>query len=438
MANEEQVALLKRGVNIWNHWRSQHDEVIPDLRGVNLSGIYLWGANLWKADLWATDLWSADLRQADLSEANLWQTDLRGADLRGANLSGTDLRRADLRGADLIDANLSNADLIDADLRGANLQGANLNAANLWQTDLRGANLKSVFIDDETSLYGKWRVVWQIVNQGAAYRDLAEADLTEADLKQADLTGANLVNAELWGADLRQVNLEKANLWGANLRGADLSQANLSHADLWRADLTDSDLSGTCFKDANLKEADLSGTQALGTNFERATLTATCIEDWKTNHQTYLYQVNCDYVYLKANHTERSPRDPNTTFLPGEFSKLYQKIGETLDIDFATGIDWKAFWLTLQAIQTQYGADQCILQNLKQKPNGALSIGLKVSVGINRLNLLQQIQTLYASQQQAIATAAIDNQHLTPEQIQHQRQQNANLLELLKNFAEQG
>jgi uncharacterized protein YjbI with pentapeptide repeats len=437
MANEEQIALLKRGVNIWNHWRSQHDEVIPDLRGVNLSGIYLWGANLWKADLWATDLWSADLREADLSEANLWRTDLRGADLRSANLSSTDLRRADLRGADLINANLSNADLIDADLRGANLSNANLSAANLWQSDLRGANLKGVFIDDETSLYGKWKLVWQIVNQGAAYLDLAEADLTEADLREADLRGANLVNAEVWGADLREVNLEKANLWGANLRGADLSQANLSHADLWRADLKETDLSGTCLKNANLKEADLSDTQALGTNFEQATLTAACIEDWKTNHQTYLYKVDCNYVYLKANQQERSPRDWNTTFLPGEFSKLFQKVGETLDIDFDNGIDWKAFWLTLQTIQTQYGSDQCILQVLKQKPNGVLSIGLKVSAGINRLSLLQQIQALYESHSSAITTESQENQHLTPEKIQQTHRQNANLLELVKHLAEE-
>ncbi|MGB3532740.1 MAG: pentapeptide repeat-containing protein [Microcoleaceae cyanobacterium] len=436
MANEEHITLIKRGVNVWNQWRSQHDEVIPDLRGVNLSGIYLWGANLWKADLWATDLWSADLREADLSEANLWRTDLRGADLRGANLSGTDLRRADLRGADLIGANLSNADLIEADLRDANLQDANLSAANLWQTDLRGANFKAVFIDHETSLYGKWKQVWQIVNQGGAHVDLSEADLTEANLREADLSGANLMSAELWGADLRNANLSDADLWGANLRGADLSEANLSHADLWGANLRDSDLSGTCFKDANLTEANLLSAQALGTDFERATLTAACIEEWKINHQTYLYNVVCTYIYLKENQQERCPHDREKTFLQGEFSKLFQKVGETVDIDFDAGIDWQAFLLTLQTIQAQYGADQCILQVLRQKPNGALSIGLKVSLGIDRLALLQQIQTAYERQQQANLIQLQNNLHLTPEQIQHQQHQNTNLLKLLEQLAE--
>jgi uncharacterized protein YjbI with pentapeptide repeats len=435
MANEEQITLIKRGVTVWNQWRSQHDDIIPDLRGVNLSGIYLWGANLWKADLWATDLWSADLREADLSEANLWRTDLRGADLRGTNLSSTDLRRADLRGADLINANLSNADLIEADLRGANLQGANLSAANLWQTDLRGANLKDVFIDDETSLYGKWKQVWQIVNQGVDRLDLAEADLSEANLREANLAGASLMGSELWGTDLSHANLSHADLWGVNLQGADLSHTNLSHADLWRADLREADLSGACLKEANLTGADLSGAQALGTNFERATLTAACIEDWNTNHQTYLYDVICTYVYLKTNQQERCPHDPETTFLSGEFSKLFQKVGETLDMDFEAGIDWKAFWLTLQAVQAQYGADQCMLQTLNQKPNGVLSIGLKVSSGINRIMLLEQMQTAYNTQQQAQALESQNNLHLTPEQIQQQRNHNANLLELLKQLA---
>ena len=32
MANEEHVAILKRGVKAWNRWREQNREVEPDLR----------------------------------------------------------------------------------------------------------------------------------------------------------------------------------------------------------------------------------------------------------------------------------------------------------------------------------------------------------------------------------------------------------------------
>ncbi len=419
MANEEHLVLIKRGVNIWNQWRRENDEILPDLRGVSLSGIYLWGANLWKADLWGTDLWSADLREADLSEANLWRTDLRGSDLRNANLSSTDLRRADLRGADLVHANLSNADLIEADLRGANLTGANLSETNLWQADLRGANLKQVFIDRKTSLDGKWKLVWEIVNQGGAHLDLAEADLREANLSEANLTGASLMSANLWGVDLREANLSGADLWAANLQGADLSHAQLSGADLWRANLTEADLSSACFKDANLTEAELCHTQVLGTDFERATLTAACIEDWKTNHQTYLQGVICTYVYLKENQQERCPHDPDKMLLPGEFTKLFQKTGETVDFDFEQGVDWRAFLQAFQTVQAQYGQEHCMIQLLKQKPNGVLTIGLKIGTGIHQKMVLQMLQTAYQKEQQR-------------SEIQNQ---STNLLEMIQQLA---
>ena len=63
MANQEQLAILKQGVEAWNAWRKENEEIWPDLSEANLTG--------------------ADLIGADLARANL-----DGADLRGANLTG--------------------------------------------------------------------------------------------------------------------------------------------------------------------------------------------------------------------------------------------------------------------------------------------------------------------------------------------------------------
>jgi hypothetical protein len=38
MANEEHVALLKQGVEVWNKWRKENPVVRPDLNGANLRG----------------------------------------------------------------------------------------------------------------------------------------------------------------------------------------------------------------------------------------------------------------------------------------------------------------------------------------------------------------------------------------------------------------
>jgi len=60
MANEEQLALLKQGVNAWNTWRANHPNVPIDLRG-------------------------AEFDHANLRDVNLAEAKLEGVDFRGAN-----------------------------------------------------------------------------------------------------------------------------------------------------------------------------------------------------------------------------------------------------------------------------------------------------------------------------------------------------------------
>jgi uncharacterized protein YjbI with pentapeptide repeats len=45
MANDEHVAILKKGVDAWNKWRDENVNIRPDLSGVDLSRANLGGAN---------------------------------------------------------------------------------------------------------------------------------------------------------------------------------------------------------------------------------------------------------------------------------------------------------------------------------------------------------------------------------------------------------
>ncbi len=125
------LEFLRKGINardfsVWNRWRSEHQEIRPDLHSANLNRADLKKANLSEANLSEADLSRADLRQANLSGANL-----NLANLNLANLRGADLKEADLRGADLNQASLSLATLSGTNLDGAILDGANLSWANL-------------------------------------------------------------------------------------------------------------------------------------------------------------------------------------------------------------------------------------------------------------------------------------------------------------------
>src|SRR5438270_587203 len=72
MANQQQLDLLQQGVDAWNRWRRQHEEVRPDLSYAHLN--------------------RANLNGADLSFADLNDADLSGARMGGATLGDIDLR----------------------------------------------------------------------------------------------------------------------------------------------------------------------------------------------------------------------------------------------------------------------------------------------------------------------------------------------------------
>ncbi|MBE9111441.1 pentapeptide repeat-containing protein [Nodosilinea sp. LEGE 07298] len=153
MANEEQVALLEQGSEMWNAWRRRNPDTEIDLSFANLSF-----ANLCFADLCFADLKSANFSDASLIKADLSNTDLGNANFRDADLSNADLSFANLRSTSLIFANLSSTDCISADfsntnLSYANLSYANLKAANLISADLSYADLSSTSLIASQVLY---------------------------------------------------------------------------------------------------------------------------------------------------------------------------------------------------------------------------------------------------------------------------------------------
>lgn len=137
MANEEHVAILKQGVEVWNEWREEKSHIRPDFSMVDLSWL-------------------------DLSQVNLADADLTNAFLRGANLARASLINADLSnyvrlnsqaprtvvgilGANLSKANLVGADLSMADLSDARLEEANLSHTRLTQTDFTQSSLHHAY-----------------------------------------------------------------------------------------------------------------------------------------------------------------------------------------------------------------------------------------------------------------------------------------------------
>jgi len=123
------VALLERGVSVWNAWRDMNEGVQPDLSGADFHG----------ALLGRIDLSEANLTKANFTNANLYRADLTRACLRGTYLSRSRLDRAQLCHADLGTCRLNGTDLTRADLRESNLTGAIFSETIMNNLDLSKA-----------------------------------------------------------------------------------------------------------------------------------------------------------------------------------------------------------------------------------------------------------------------------------------------------------
>ena len=218
ISREEQIELLRSGVERWNRWRQAHPAA-----GRRLSGADLIGANLSKANLAEVNLSKANLTGAYLTEANLTGVRLTEANLTRAHLDGTSLADADLFEADLTGALFDRAVLAGADLGGANLSRADLGGA-----DLSGAKLS------RTNLSGAILAAANLSKSDFVGADLGGASLTGAHLVGADLCGASLLDADLNGTDLGRASCMGADLSGASLRGATLDQTSLDSASVSR------------------------------------------------------------------------------------------------------------------------------------------------------------------------------------------------------------
>jgi uncharacterized protein YjbI with pentapeptide repeats len=134
MANPEHLKILQQGVEVWNAWREQHEDIRPNLSHADLSSARLSRAHLNHADLSSVHLSRAHLNRADLSSARLSRAHLNRADLLGADLSRADLLGADLSGADLSDARLTGADVSEVYLSGTVFGNTTLTAMRGLET----------------------------------------------------------------------------------------------------------------------------------------------------------------------------------------------------------------------------------------------------------------------------------------------------------------
>lgn len=213
---------------------------------------------------------------------------------------------------------------------------------------------------------------------------LAHTDFSEADLMGARFAGAHFQQPDFTHAKnlhlawtyasplehkpvrtlLTEGMIDERDFSNLNLRGLSFKGLNLAGCNFYHTDLSEADFSGCDMTDADLSEA-----MVLGTRFSKATMTGAIIDNWSMDKHTQFDGVICDFVFTKRskderNKSERNPPD-GTFFKPGEFSKLYQEIANTVDFIAHTPDELTALLRAIDSIKQQGG--DIVIQSLERK-----------------------------------------------------------------------
>ncbi|MBC5794941.1 pentapeptide repeat-containing protein [Sphaerospermopsis sp. LEGE 00249] len=286
--------------------------------------------------------------------------------------------------------------------------------------------------------------------------NLTEANFTKATLKNTDFRKANLTRTRFYEAKkldfarpgntilanpavlnlLVTLNGRNKSYVGANLRGA-----NLIGADLTEANLKDADIIEATFQAAYLEWANLSFTQAVGTNFTHAQMTGACLEAWNIESTTVLDNVDCRFVYLlenpKPKTNDRERRPSSGEFQPGEFTKLFEEVLNTVDFIFRNGINWQAFFHAFGKVQNDNEDTELSIQSIGNKGDGVVVVKVAVSEGADKEKIHGDFNQNYK-----LALAAIEEKYKAELQAKDNeiviyRQQSADMTEIVKLLANQ-
>ncbi len=106
-------------------------------------------------------------------------------------------------------------------------------------------------------------------------------------------------------------------------------------------------------------------------------------------------------IYSEDGDGDRRPHNPEKFFAPGEFTKLFQKALETVDLIFSEGIEWTAFLESFQQLQAEVKSEDLSIQAIERKA-GTFIVRLEVPEEANKAEIEKYIKQEYETKLKVI------------------------------------
>lgn len=270
------------------------------------------------------------------------------------------------------------------------LGGTTFSGSNLTRSTFAHAILKSINFANSRQ---KYTILTHVRWHQAEHLDrarLGNANLQDLRVRHL-LTTLNGIDQDLSNADLRGANLAGAKLHRAILKGVNLSGAILHHAELRGATLTEAN--------------------CIGTDFTAAHLTGACLEAWNYDDTTILRDIDCQYVFLKAQPNalgwrERLPHNPDKCFAPGDFEKYFREVLDEVRLLIRGGVDPQAFKTAFQALMENHGIAPGDVRSISRR-DGDVLIDVAIPAGVAKPDVARTFDSTYETALPAAAAQAL-------------------------------
>jgi len=161
------------------------------------------------------------------------------------------------------------------------------------------------------------------------------------------------------------------------------------------------DLRGLVFLGFNLEYFDFSHANLCGTDLSHTKMTGATLESWNIDTETNLNDIDCKYYYYLENGEKKRMPPEGEEYKQGEFSRIFQKIANTIDFIAHNETELAAIKLSVEQVKVESGNDEIRIQAIEEK-DGFIIVKVNVPKTEDRGGLYHNLKRKITQVQQRL------------------------------------